>query len=245
MKKTVTLALITIAISGCGGGGGDAGFKGFPTQLAMSTQYDIPAYVMFSLDSIKLSTDEGDGVSGLMNMSGMGNTNAMTLDMKLTPQPPAGFGGVAAKKTRVTINMRSDGVNQGDTIVDIYYKPTPFTYLGSIGSDGTYETAVGKTNAIPDVVNIGETGILYKTVVWENSDQRRKVDRTTVSWLVREATADTAWICQNTKSNRQEGDSSTCAEVDKKGNVIRYEMTINSEEDGVVVEMLFKSRGAV
>ncbi len=245
MKRTVTLALIAIAISGCGGGGGDAGFKGFPTQAAISGQYDTPNYIMLSLDSLKMHADGGDGVSGSMNLNGMGNSNAMTLDLKITPQSSAGFEGVAAKKTRLAMAIRSGGAYKEDVTVDVYYKPTPFTYLGAIASDGTYETVVGKTNAIPDVVNIGETGILYKTVVWENSDQRRKVDRTTVSWLVKEATADTAWICQDVKSNRKEGDGSTCVEVDKKGRVLRYELTLNTIEDDVGVEMLFKSKRAV
>lgn len=247
MRKIIPIIAFAVLLIGCGGEGGaqkEAPHDGnFPSADIMTKMLEGSDNLTLYADSISaVGTQDPNDMSAAVAIRGMGNTNALTLSMTAVERGAVAFEGSAAKKLKQLTVMRSDGTEIYRSIDQVFYQPTPYTYLGSVGGNGEFELAKGKTKPIPATVRIGDTGYLYKSVVWENSDKRKKSDRRSATWNVQEGENGTALFCVDTKSNQLEASGSYCVGLDRTGAVVSHRYTINTISDGVDLEIVFKNR---
>jgi hypothetical protein len=211
MRVLGAVALTSVSLLGCGGGGDDsAGTPAVSTPVVTTPTFDAAAAFRNTLTTSQTWTTTRTQ-----------NSNTDSVVLTLAPAGSGNFNGSTYTKSHQKATLQVSVIPLGLAEADIFFDPTTYAVQGSQNTtaDGDCTVATSATTLPPTNASVGDSGPLY------TEDKRAGcgntvTSRITTTWSV-EADQGVDLFCLNTVETNTVGTvlttGATCFEIDTAG----------------------------
>lgn len=223
--------VISLALNGCGGGGGSAGTSAIPSDFPSGASA-VASGNAFPIDAALAAFFQA---SRQFTLTGGYPGQSRTLTYTITPRGSTTpwNTGVPAQQTDVVAHFADSNVSTDQETESLYFQTSPFQIVLVNTVDSANVTT--QFTPLPATATVGQSGTYEQVTDYTDMSESSILATETLTWRLYPDTASTAWWCLIDHAVGQEGgDVMECYRLDASGNVLGFKVA-TSDSSGTQI----------